>query len=67
MCSMKTAECPIYHLMENEHAAAHASACQNLYSHTPQSLDYPTCAESVQMTKLHISIQIVQTTNKVFN
>ncbi len=51
MCSMKTAECPIHHLMENEHAATHASNCQNLYSHTPQSLDYPMCAESVQMHK----------------
>ncbi len=51
MCSMMTAECHIHHLMENEHAGAHTSTCQNLYSHTPQSLDYPTYAESVRMHK----------------
>ncbi len=51
MCSMKTAECPINHLMENEHAAAHTGTCQNLYNHTPQSLDYHICAESVQLHK----------------
>ncbi len=37
--------------MENEHAAAHTGTCQNLYNRTPQSLDYVTCAESIQLHK----------------
>ncbi len=44
MCSMKSAECPIHHLMENEHAAVQLANVK-IYTLTSHN-HYPTCAES---------------------
>ncbi len=37
--------------MGNDLDMAHSRTCQSLYNHMPQSLDYPTCAECLHMSK----------------
>ncbi len=37
--------------MGNDPDIAHSRTSQSLYNHTPQSLDYPTCAECLHMPK----------------
>ncbi len=51
MCSMKMSECPIYQSIGNDPDINHSHTCQDLNNHTPQSLDYPTCAETLHMPK----------------
>ncbi len=51
MCSLKISECPIHRSMGNDLDKVHSLTCQSLYNHTPQSLDYPTCARRLHMPK----------------
>ncbi len=43
--------CPINHMLGIAPDIAHSRTCHNQYNHTPQSHDYPTCVESLQMSK----------------
>ncbi len=51
MCSLSMSACPINHQLGIEPDIAHSRTCQKSYNHTPQSLNYPTCAESLHMLK----------------
>ncbi len=51
MCSLSKSACPISHMLGIVPHIAHSSTYQNPYTHTPQSYDYPTCAESLHMSK----------------
>ncbi len=42
---------PIKHMLGIVHDITHSRTCQNPYNHTPQSHDYPTCVESLYMSK----------------
>ncbi len=37
--------------MGNDPDIAHSCTCHDLYNHTSQSRDYPTCADSLHMSK----------------
>ncbi len=51
MCSLSMSACPINYMLGIVCDIAHSRTCQNPYNHTPQSHDYPTCAESLHMSK----------------
>ncbi len=51
MCSLSMSACPINHMFGIVPDIAHSRTCQKPYNHTPQSHDYPTCAESLHMSK----------------
>ncbi len=51
MCSLSMSVCPINHMLGIAPDIAHSQTCHNQYYHTPQSHDYPTCAESLHITK----------------
>ncbi len=51
MCSLSMSACPINHPLGVHPDTAHSHTCQKTYNHTPQSHDYPTFAESLQMSK----------------
>ncbi len=51
MCSLSMLACPIHQSMVVDPDIAHTRTCQNPYNHNPQSLDYPTCAESLHMSR----------------
>ncbi len=51
MCSLSMSACPIHHPLGVDPDIAHSCTCQKPYNHSPQSLDYPTCAESLHMPK----------------
>ncbi len=46
-------ECPIHQSMGKDSDITHSHTCHILYNRTPQSHDYPTCADSMQMPKSH--------------
>ncbi len=48
---MKISECPIHQSMGKDSDITHSRNCHTLYNHTPQSNDYSTCANSMQMPK----------------
>ncbi len=56
MCSMKMLECPIQQSMVNDHDIGHSRTSHGLYNHTPQSLNYPTCADSLHMPKGNVHV-----------
>ncbi len=51
MCSLNMSACPINHMFRIVPDIAHSHTCQNPYNHTPQSHGYPTCVESMHMSK----------------
>ncbi len=51
MCSLKMSDCPIHQSMGKDPDIAHSHTCHDLYNHTPQSHDFPTCADSMHMSK----------------
>ncbi len=51
MCSLSMSSCPINHQLGIDPDIAHSHTCQIPYNHTTQSLYYPTCAESLHMSK----------------
>ncbi len=51
MCSLSMSVCPINHMLGIVPDIALSHTCHNQYNHTPQSHDYPTCAESLHMSK----------------
>ncbi len=51
MCSLSMSACPINHMLGIVPDIAHPRTYRNSYNHTPQSHDYPTCAESLHMSK----------------
>ncbi len=51
MCSLSMSVCLINHMLGIAPDIAHPRPCHNQYNHTPQSHDYPTCAESLHMPK----------------
>ncbi len=51
MCSLSMSACPIHQSMGVDPDIAHSRTYQNPYNHSPQSLDYPTCAESLHMPR----------------
>ncbi len=53
MCRLKMSESPIPHSMGKDLDIGHSRTCHDLYNHTPQSHDYPTCADSLHMPKDH--------------
>ncbi len=67
MCSMKTTEFPIHHLMENDHVIAH-SAPAKIYTVTPHNhLTIQLVLKVFKCPKVLISIPSVQVINIVFN
>ncbi len=50
MCSLSMSACTIHQSMGVDPDITHSHTCQNLYNHRPQSLDYPTCAETLHMS-----------------
>ncbi len=51
MCSMKKLEYPIHQSMVNDPDITYSRNCHDLCNHIPQSLDYPTCADTLHMPK----------------
>ncbi len=51
MCSLSMSDCPIHQSMGVDPDIAHSRTCQTPYNHSPQSFDYPTCAESLHMPR----------------
>ncbi len=51
MCSLSMSACPIKHQLGIYPDITHSCTCQKPYNHNRQSLDHPTCAESLHMTK----------------
>ncbi len=51
MCSLSMSACHIHQSMRVDPDIAHSRTCQNLYNHSPQSLDYPTCAKILHMPR----------------
>ncbi len=51
LCSLSMSACPINHQLGIDPDIAHSRTCQKPYNHIPQSHDYPTCAESWNMSK----------------
>ncbi len=51
MCSLSMSACPINHMLRIVPDIAHSHTYHNQYHHTPQSHEYPTCAESLCMSK----------------
>ncbi len=51
MCSLNMSACPINHRLRIDPDIAHSRNCHKPYNHTLQSLDYPTCAESLHMSQ----------------
>ncbi len=43
--------CPIHHPLVVDPDITHFCTCQTPYNHTPQSHDYPSCAESLHLPK----------------
>ncbi len=51
MCSLSMSAYPTKHMLGIVPDIAHSCTCKKPYNHTPQSHDYPTCAESLHMSK----------------
>ncbi len=51
MCSLSMSACPINHMLDIAPNIAHSCTYRSPYNHTLQSHDYPTCAESLHMSK----------------
>ncbi len=51
MCSLSMSACPIHQSIWVDPNIAHTRTCQNPYNHSPQSLDYHTCTESLHMPR----------------
>ncbi len=51
MCSLSMSACPINHMLGIVPDIAHSRTYHSPYNHTPQSHDYPTCAESMHILK----------------
>ncbi len=51
MGCLRMSACPINHQLGIDPDIAHSHICQKPYNQTPQSHDYPTCAESLHMSK----------------
>ncbi len=62
MCSLSMSACPINQQLGIDPDIAHSNTSQKPYNHTPQSLDYPTCAESLHMSKKCFHHSYYQTT-----
>ncbi len=50
MCSLSISACPINQMLGKIPDVAHSRTYKNPYNQTPQSPDYPTCAESLHMS-----------------
>ncbi len=51
ICSLGMSACAINHMLGIVPYVAHYGTYKNPYNHTPQSHDYPTCAESMHIPK----------------
>ncbi len=51
MCSLSKSACTIHHPLGVDTDDVHSCTCQKPYNHTPQSLDYPSCAESLHLPR----------------
>ncbi len=51
MCSLSMTACPINHMLGIAPDIAHPRTCHNKYNHIPQSHHYPTCAETLHLSK----------------
>ncbi len=51
MCSLNMSACPINHMLGIASDIPHSHPCHNHCNHNPQSYDYPSCAESLHISK----------------
>ncbi len=51
MCNLSMSACRINHQLGIDPDIAHSLTCHKPYNHTPQSPDYPTCVESLCISK----------------
>ncbi len=64
MCSLSMSACPINRMLGIVPDIAHSRTYHTAYNHTPQSHDYPTCAESLHMSKHHHEYQNIPHSNE---